>query len=223
MTVIYIAFLLTASAVLVIKTRTAPNSQFKNIFWALASAVIMKTSATIAGYERLISGLPLYEYALITNFSDMSAVVSNIFLFHFGVSILTYKIKTLIDYKIFPTLLFAGYMILYISGIIDPAELSMTSRISFGYNGAILGCVGCVNIYYERRKECAKDTVIYGFLLLGMGLFIYSVTEGLLTTKVFSMYMISMFKVVSAAILAMSAVTVTDLMKEERTRRIGFV
>ncbi len=222
MSLIYLALLSFASVFLVIKTRTAPTSHYRNIFWALASAVIMKASACITGYQAFTINLPIYQYALIDNFSTLSAVVPNIFLFHFGISIITHKVRTIIDYKVFPIVLFAGYIMLYISGVIDTAALSSTSKLSFGYNGAILGCVGCVNLYYEKRKTQEKNNALYGLLLLGLGLFTYAATEGILSLSIFPKITIDVLNILSAGMIAASSLTVTDLMKEHRGK-IGFV
>lgn len=221
---IYIVFLIVTSIVLVRKTRIAQSSKFKNIFWAFTASVIMKTCATITGSEKLINILPLEQYTLLYTISILSSVVSNIFLFHFGISILTYKTKTIIDYKIFPIVLYLGYMMLYVSGVIGFSELNITSRFSFGYNGAMLGCVGCINLYYDKKKEEGSDTVTYGLLLLGTGLLAYAITESLVTSKTIHEYTINILQIIYAVILAVSAVTVTDLMKEdEKMKRIGFV
>ncbi len=225
MIVINITLLISASIILIIKTKTLSTPNMKNIFWALTSTVIMKTCSVITGYNELTTRLPLYELAIINNLSDLSAVVSNIFLFHFGISLLTHNIKTLIDYKIFPVLLFAGYMMLYFSGIIETSELNVTSKFSFGYNGAILGCVGCFNLFYYYKKKELKDRISrYGFLLLGLTMFIYAITEGVLTTKIFSAMVIEGLKIIFSILLVISSLTVTDVIKkEERLKKIGFI
>lgn len=99
-----------------------------------------------------LSALPVYASMFADSFVTMASGVSNIFLFHFGISLLTYKINTKINYKVFPVILFTAYMILYISGIVSQSDLESKSRLSFGYNGAILSFVGCVNYYYEKER-----------------------------------------------------------------------
>lgn len=220
---IYIALFLFMSFVLIKKSHRATDAHLKNIFWALTVFAIMKAGASIASYEWFFADTPLYISTIAANSRIMFAVIANIFLFHFGISILTYKIETRIDYKIFPVLLFIGYMLLYVSGSIESSELEKTSRFSFGYNGAILGFVGCINLYLNKKKRGGRRKVLYGLLLLGGGLLAYAITEGILSSTNTPGTFTKILEVVTAGILAAASVLVTDLMKKETSRKIGFI
>ncbi len=220
---IYIAFFLFMSFVLIKKSHGASDSHLKNIFWALTVFAIMKAGASVASYKWLFVDTPLYISTLAANSRVMFAVISNIFLFHFGISILTYKIETRIDYKIFPVLLFVGFMILYLSGSVETAELEKTSRFSFGYNGAVLGFVGCINLYLNKKKRGGRRRVLYGLLLLGGGLLAYAITEGILSATNVPGIGTKILEVITAGILATASLLVTDLMKKETSRKIGFI
>ncbi len=211
------------SFVLIKKSRRATDAHLKNIFWALTVFAIMKAGASIASYEWFFADTPLYVSTLAANSRIMFAVIANIFLFHFGISILTYKIETRIDYKIFPVLLFIGYMLLYVSGSIEASELEKTSRFSFGYNGAILGFVGCINLYINKKKRGGRRKVLYGLLLLGGGLLAYAITEGILSSTTSPGIRTKILEVITAGILATATVLVTDLMKKETSSKIGFI
>jgi hypothetical protein len=211
------------SFVLIKKTRRASDSHLKNIFWALTVFAIMKAGTSITSYRWLFADTPLYVSTLAGNSRVMFAVISNIFLFHFGISILTYKIETRIDYKIFPVLLFVGYMILYVSGSIESSELEKISRFSFGYNGAILGFVGCINLYLNKKKRGGSRRVLYGLLLLAVGLLAYAITEGILSSSSAPGIGTKILEVITAGILAAASVLATDLMKKETSSKIGFI
>jgi len=211
------------SFVLIKKSRGARDAHLKNIFWALTVFAIMKSGASIAAYGWFSSSTPSYLSSFVDNSRIMFAVISNIFLFHFGISILTYRIDTRIDYKIFPVLLFVGYMILYLSGSVETSELEKTSRFSFGYNGSILGFVGCINLYLYKKRTGGRRRVLYGLLLLGGGLIAYAITEGILSSSRTPGIGTKILEVITAGILATATVLVTSLLKKETSRKIGFI
>ncbi|NOZ24994.1 MAG: hypothetical protein GXO94_02745 [Nitrospirae bacterium] len=220
---IYIACLLFMSAVLMGKSRGAADAHLKNIFWALTVFAIMKAGASLAAYGWVADGAPKPLSGVVKNSRIIFAVLSNIFLFHFGISILTYRVETRIDYKIFPVLLFVGYMTLYVSGSVETADLVKTSRFSFAYNGAILGFVGCINLYLHKKRTGGRRRVLYGLLMLGTGLLAYAVTEGILSSSSSPGTGIKILEVVTAVILAAASVLVTGLLKKETSRKIGFI
>ncbi|GEM_PF-5861515 len=220
---IYIVCLLFMSSVLIARSRGATDAHLKNIFWALAVFAIMKAGASLTAFGRQAGNAPPYMPDLKGNTRIMLTVLSNIFLFHFGISILTYRLVTRIDYKIFPLLLFGGYMMLYASGSVETSELVKTSRISFAYNGAILGFVGCVNLYLQKKRTSGRRSVLYGLLMLGSGLLAYAFTEGAAGPIRVEGWGTEAFEAATAALLATASVLVTGLLKKETSRKIGFI
>lgn len=217
-------FLLVFTTVfLILKTRSARDSNFKDIFWALSAFIAMKASASPLVHKGL-SALPVYASMFADSFVTMASVVSNIFLFHFGISLLTYKINTKINYKVFPVILFTAYMILYISGIVSQSDLESKSRLSFGYNGAILSFVGCVNYYYEKRKTLNSLKIKYGLLLLAIAFIFYALTEGILpSSSNIKKETMEIFRVLSTLLLTISSIAIKDILNEQKAKNIGFL
>ncbi|MBI4654700.1 MAG: hypothetical protein HY752_06855 [Nitrospirae bacterium] len=218
----YIAFLTFASLVFIrnAKTKHAAPSRFKNVFWALTAFVIMKLITSVITQGQSIIDTTSYISILLESFRGMASVVSNVFLFHFGISILTYKINTRIDYKIFPVLLLLGIIMFYLTGIFQPSEFEKISRFSFGYNGAILGFVGCINLYLDKRETLRNDISLYGLILLGVFLLMYAVTDGVLAPHALSNKMI---KTISAGVVAAASLMLNNFIKKEGTKKVGFV
>lgn len=217
---VYLILLLFTTIVLVLKTRSARDSNFKNIFWALSAFIAMKTCASPlvrSGLNELPEAVSIFGESFVI----MASVVSNIFLFHFGISLLTYKSNFKVDYRIFPVVLFTGYMILYASGIVETENLDRTSKFSFAYNGAILSCVGCLNLYYEKRKVLSLK-IKYGLILLGTGFLLYALTEGIFSSFL-GAQALEILKVISAGSFAISSLTIRDLLNEQKAKNIGFL
>lgn len=219
---IYISFLLFTTIVLIIRTKYAVTPHFKNVFWALTAFSIMKLTSFIITQGQSIVDMPANTSILFDTFSIMTSVGSDIFLFHFGISILTYKTSTHIDYKIFPVLILLGYILLYFTGIFEPSELEKVSRFSLGYNGSILGFVGCINLYLDKKKALHKDISLYGLILLGVFLLAHAITDGFIITATYTM-LIYILKAASAGMFAVSVLMLNNLMKEESAKRISFV
>ncbi len=220
---IYVLFLVLSSVVLISKSLRFASSHFKNIFWSLAVFAIMKALSALALYAGGASGLPGDVAELIGKSRSLFAVVANIFLFHFGISILTYKVETWIDYKIFPLLLLIGFMVLFISGAVETSDLETTSRFSFGYNGSILGFVGCLNLYFDRKKRGGRRRILYGLLLLGAGLLAYAITEGVVSSSSIQGMSSGLLDVITAGMLATASLLANDLMKREVSGKIGYI
>jgi len=220
---IYISFLLLTTIVLIIRTKYAATSHFKNVFWALTAFSIMKLTSFVITQGQSIVDMPADISILFDTFSTMTSVGSNIFLFHFGISILTYKISTHINYKIFPVLILLGYILLSFTGIFEPSEFEKVSKFSLGYNGSILGFVGCINLYLDKKKEALhKNMSLYGLILLGVFLLAYAITDGIIITATYTM-LIYILRAASAGMFAVSVLMLNDIMKEGSAKRISFV
>lgn len=219
---IYISFFLFATIVLIIRTKYAATSHFKNAFWALTAFSIMELTSFVITQWQSIVDMPANISILFDTFSIVTSVSSNIFLFHFGISILTYKTSTHIDYKIFPVLILLGYILLYFTGIFEPSEFEKVSKFSLGYNGSILGFVGCINLYLDKKKALHKNISLYGLILLGVFLLTYAITNGIIIATTYTM-LIYILRVASAGMFAVSVLMLNDIMKEESAERISFV
>ncbi len=217
-----------AAIYLLWKTKSARSSHLKNIFWAFIAFAMLKSTSIFAGL--FISFFPSGKEMLVNNMMpavildtlhEISYVISNVFLFHFGISIIAFKTSLRIDFKIFPVLLFVAFMFLYVSGIVDPKDLERISSYGFGLNGAFLGCMGCFNIFKIKLKSGSKR-MLAGLILLGTALIFFPFTEGIITSPILGVR-VDMLRLIIAVILSISSIMITDLLKEDRKDRIGFV
>ncbi len=228
---IYGLIFLAMSLTLLWKTRKTITSPFRNIFWAFTAFSAMKTTSILSGLSigflpsdgmQLLNNMPLVvTISTLSSLSIMSSGISNVFLFHFGISILIYKTSVRIDYKVFPVILFMLYMILYFSGIIEPRDVEKISRYSFGLNGAFLGGIGCFNLF-KIKKTSGKNNSLSGLITYGFALLFYSFTEGIITNPVLG-FQVEVLRIFSAIILFITSLFAIDLLKKEKGNRIGFI
>lgn len=214
---IYGLIFLVISFIFLRKTGKTTSSSLKNIFWAFTAFSIMKAMSVLSGLSIAFFPLP----AVINTFTTISYVISNIFLFHFGISILTYKTAIRINYKIFPFLLVIVYTSLYFSGIIELPNAERISRYSLGFNGAFLGSIGYFNIY-KIKKASGEKRLLSGLILYGIALLVYSLTEGIIINPVLGIQ-VEFLRLLSAIVLLISSFFVVDLLKEDKKNRIGFI
>ncbi len=224
---IYGLIFLAMSLFLAGKTRKAISPSSRNIFWAFTAFSIMKAMSIFLGFS--IEFFPSNDMLLENDMSPVviaralaviSSEISNLFLFHFGISILTYKASLRINYKIFPALLFSVYAILNLSGIIEPLISDKISRQSFGFTGAFLASFGCFNLYkLKRASEGGK--LLSGPITSGIALLFYSFTEGIIENPILGVQ-VELLRLLSAIVLLTVSFFVVNLLKEKENR-IGFI
>jgi hypothetical protein len=112
-------------------------------------------------------------------------------------------------------------MALYFSGIIDLYNAERISRYSFGFNGAFLGSMGCFNLFKTKVNPEEKRLPL-GFIICGIALFSYALTEGIITNPLFGIQ-IELLRLFTAIVLFVSSFFVVDLLKEEKHTKIGFI
>ncbi len=216
------------SLIFVWKTRKAIASPFRNIFWAFTAFSIMKAISILSGLslelfssDDMLLVNNMSPAVIINTFSLISSGISNVVLYHFGISMLTHRGSIRLDYKIFPVILFLLYMSLYFLGIVPPHELEKISRHSFGLNGAFLGSIGCFNLFKIKRASGEKK-LLSGLIACGIGLILYSFTEGFISNPVFGIQ-VELLRIFSAIVLFISSFFVVDLLKSEKKDRVGFI
>lgn len=225
---LYGLLFLATSCILTIKARKLTTSPAKNIFWSLIAFSIMKSLSIII---RILSGLDFAGYDItgdiFTALYTVSCIISNVFLFHFGISALTYNTLMKLDYKIFPVLLLIGFMTLNMLGLIEFSKAEEISRYSFGFNGALLGGIGCFNIYKIKKSINGIKTMSW-FITCGIALILLAFTEGIITRSTLGVRL-DYLRIFSASILFISSFYFADLIKEEKKQvvkgknKIGFV
>lgn len=98
------------------------------------------------------------------------------------------------------------------------------SRLSFGYNGAILSFVGCFNYYYEKRKILNSLKIKYGLLLLAIAFIFYALIEGILpSSSNIKKETMEIFRVLSTLLLTISSIAIKDILNEQKAKNIGFL
>ncbi len=211
------------------KTRKTTSSPIKNIFWAFTAFLVIKAMSTLSELslnffvsDTLFSTKNMPLVALSNALSIISSITSNVFLFHFGISILTYKTSIRIDYKFFPVVLFIIYMGLILSGIIEINTAERISRYSFGFNGAFLGSIGYFNLYNMAKKHHGEKRLLLGHIICGTAIFFYAITEGVIIKPVLGIQ-VEILRLLTAITLFISSFYILELQKEEHKDRIGYV
>ncbi len=226
--VIYGLLFLTTSCTLVLKVKQIQSASAINIFWSLVAFSTMKSTSIFMGIAaQLISPEFIIAGRIFNTLTTVTCIISNVFLFHFGISVLTHNTSMKLDYKVFPIILFGGFMAIYFLGVIEFSEIEEISRYSFGFNGALLGSIGCFNIY--KIKQSANEKLpVSGFITCGIALILIAFTEGIIT-KGFLGIQLNNIRLLSAAILFISSFYFADLMKDKKKNqvaaksKIGFV
>ncbi len=200
----------------------ASNKKYADVFYSLTAFASTKSLSILADGVRIFTNLTFDVYGLtLLNISTMLNVISSVFLLHFGIELITLKLPHRNIYRIFPLLLFIGYLILFTFGVFDPLEANQIARFSFGYNGAVLSSVACFSLYYSLRQS--KDLrAPKGILATGVGLIIYSIFDGL-TENPISGVPIYVFRMFSAVILTAASFYLVALFDEKKIRKIDYV
>lgn len=220
--VIYGSSFLLMFIILIRAVRKSPSEKYVEAFYMLAAFANSKSLSILAEGTRLFTEVKLDLYGLtLFNVSTMMNVISNVFLLHFGIEIITYRMSARNIYRVFPVLLFMGYVILYMFGIFDTVEADSIARFGFGYNGAILSSIACFSFYYSQRQ--IKDSkVLMGILATGIGLIFYSIFDGLAEEPIGDIP-IQVFRMFSAIILAASSFYIARLFKEKKIQKVDYV
>jgi hypothetical protein len=222
---VYVTYCLSFVVMFVLLFRSvtnATNKKYADVFYSLAAFTSTKSLSILADGVRMYTNLTFDVYGLtLLNISTMLNVISNVFLLHFGIELITLKLPHRNIYRIFPLLLFAGYLTLFTTGVFDPLEANQIARFSFGYNGAVLSSVACFSLYYSLRQS-KNIRAPKGILATGVGLIIYSVFDGL-TENPISGVPIYVFRMFSAVILTAASFDLVALFDEKKIRKIDYV
>ncbi|HDH50281.1 MAG TPA: hypothetical protein ENG95_06925 [Nitrospirae bacterium] len=146
--------------------------------------------------------------------------LSNLFLFHFGISVLTCKTPLKINYKIFPLLLLVVYIIFNFMAIIDAETSRKVIRYGFGFTGSFLASIGFLNLYMIKTKSKGRKYFL-STMICCTALLFYAVTE--ILNNSFWFFPVEFLRLLSALALLSVPVYIVDLIGEDRNRRIGYV
>ena len=227
-TVINGAIFFLAANILIYKTRRASSSSIKNIFWAFTAFCVMKSMSLLSAAPLKI--FPANEIMLEKNMlltiilnviTGLSLVISNVFLFHFGISMATYKMSVRIDFKVFPVILFVAYLIMYFTKMMSPQDIEKISLYGFAFSGTFLGSIGCFNLY-QIKKTSRDKKLLSGLIICGVSLIFYSMVEGIVTKPVLGSAA-ELLRLLTAAALFVASLFMTALLKEEKERKIGYI
>ncbi len=207
----YIMFILIARAM-----KGVPLSSYSEAFYMIAAFSLCKASAPTI--EIVSNAVTLPVGAVFTgSLSSMISVIGNVFLFQAALALLMFNSSAKIKFRVVPVILFAGYLLLYISGVIEAGEVDRLGRISFGYNSGIITAIAMFNIYFIRKEKSI------GLLLGGAGFIVYGIFEGIIFSPLLGISP-SIFRMSAAVILMTSAFFLTMLREERKlVKNIGYV
>jgi hypothetical protein len=219
-TFVYGLLYLAISLIIMSRAKKLKTSPAKNIFWSFTAFSAMKFLSIFSGLSAELfppDYITLNNH--VSNLTAVSSIVSNVFLFHFGISILTYRTSMRIDYKIFPLLLLTGYIGLHLLGIIEFTDSEIISRYSFGFDGALLGGIGCIKLY-KMKKESGSNSFSSGLVTCGIALILFAFTEGFILKPLFGIK-VNNLRTLAAFSLFISSFFLADLLKEEEKKKIA--
>jgi hypothetical protein len=198
--------------------RRASGSQFHDAFYMLAAFSLARGASVFLGLQSVASGEQgLWFSSTILSLSNMCSVIANVFLFQSALSFLLFRHASGAKFRGVPVIIFAMYIILYVSGAIDASEIDNIGRLSFGYNSAILSGIAMFNIYSVFKD---KSPLI---ILSGVGFIMYAVFEGMILKPPFGMD-IFYYRLISGIVLLASSFSMTALAKTKKTYdKIGYV
>jgi hypothetical protein len=194
----------------------ASGSQFEDAFFMLIAFSFSKGTA-IAIDLVFVNGLLMSQGVILRSLSDMLSVVANVFFFQAAVDFLIFRLPTKLKFRIMPVFIFSGYLLLYVSGIIDVEDVEKIGRVSFGYNSAILNGIAMFNLYYIMGRRHR------GLILAGLSFILYAIFEGIIHVPVYGID-IRIVRMFCALILFVSSFPIVNMLSERKAKdKIGYV
>ncbi len=210
------------SIVLYRTLKTAGSDVYREAFWMLAGFALTKGLSAWADAADLLVGETSSLYGItINNLSVILVVFSNLFILQFAIGMMTYKVPYRKIYLLIPIVLFGGYVMLFLSGVIERVHADFIGRFNFGFNGGVLTTVALVNLYHIQKKS-KKMKLLRGITGLAAGFALYAIFDGMITGP-FMGAPVYVFRMSAAVIITVSTFYCKDLFTETRTRRVDYV
>ncbi|MDP2167709.1 MAG: hypothetical protein Q8J64_05175 [Thermodesulfovibrionales bacterium] len=209
---------LAMSLVLFRAVRAVKTSVFEDAFYMLTAFSLCKGTAALVDLRLtgLLTGQAwLSETA--ASLSGMFSVMANVFLFQAALDFLLYKLPTKVRFRVVPVLIFSGYLLLRISGIIEVPELDRISRLGFGYNSALLTGIAMFNLYYITGRKTS------GLLLSGAGFILYSIFEGIFSGSAVWGIDIGVIRLGCALSLTVASFFIRSLLDVEKRQKVAYI
>lgn len=192
------------------------------VFWMLAGFAVCKGFSVWADAVKLIIGEAVSLYGITAyNISTMFAVIANVFILQFSISLMTNKVPYKNIYQAFPVILFGGYLMLFMLGLIESYDANIMGRYSFGYNGGILTSVALFNLY-NVQKQTKNTRLLMGIIGLAVGFALYSIFDGIAEQPILRIS-IYYFRMICAILLAAASFFIKDLFTEKKRDKVGYV
>lgn len=203
-----------------LRKATAPT--YVSAFYMLAAFAINKCFSIWADGLRLFTGVTVDLYGItLIKLATMFTVIANVFLFQFSVDLITSKSPARNALRMAPVILFSGYIILFVLGLIETFDANMIGRVSFGYNGAVLSSVALFNLYYTV-KQGRNVRLLRGILAAGLGFAFYAIFDGLVEKSIGSVP-IYVFRMFSAMIITAASFYLFELFQEKKVCKVDYV
>lgn len=202
--------------------KNAESDVYREAFWMLAGFALTKGLSAWADAADLLVGETTSLHGItINNLSVILVVFSNLFILQFAIGMMTYKVPYRKIYLLIPIILFGGYVMLFLSGVIERVHADFIGRFNFGFNGGVLTTVALVNLYHIQKKS-KKLKMLRGITGLAAGFALYAIFDGMITGP-FMGAPVYLFRMSTAVIISASTFYCKDLFAETKTRRVDYV
>lgn len=202
--------------------RNAETDLYKDAFWMLAAFALCKGFSVWADAADLMVGETTELYGITAdNLSKVFSVLSNIFILQFSIGLMTFKSPHRNIYRLFPVILFCGYVTLFLLGIIERIDADMIGRSNFGYNGGILTTVALINLY-QVQKHTNKILLLRGIMGLAVGFALYSIFDGIIRKPVMGVP-IYIFRMLCAILITAASYNVKDIIRIKKAMKVDYV
>ncbi len=156
------------------------------------------------------------ENQVLTYTSQVSMIISFVFLLQFGINLLTYKSKSAKKsiIRLIPLVLFIIYLAVVLSmGITDITRIGLYVRYSFGFAGAALSAFALFHLA-GSMSSIGNKNLLRGLNMAALGFACYSIVGGLIINPVFG-FPIQLFRATCAVVIAISSATALRVFKVE--------
>lgn len=202
--------------------RNAETDLYKDAFWMLAAFALCKGFSVWADAADLMVGEITDLYGLTAdNLSKVFSVLSNIFILQISIGLMTFKSPHSNIYRLFPVILFSGYVTLFLMGVIERIDADMIGRSNFGYNGGVLMSVALINLY-QVQKHTKKILLLRGIMGLAIGFALYSIFDGMIREPVMGVS-IYMFRMFCAIVITAASYYVKDIFRIKKSMKVDYV
>lgn len=148
----------------------------------------------------------------LTYLSQTSLVISFVFLFQFGLNLLTYQSGKRSFIRAIPVVLFVAFLMIVLAmGITDILKIGLLGRYTFGFMGSVLSSVALF-MAGKTMKFLGNRKLVRGLNIAAAGFACYAVFGGLIITPIAGIP-IQLFRSACAITIAFSTFAVLDVYK----------